>query len=687
MKNYNIIIVYSIFFFSFVFSQKPTTLNKETNKSKNKAPTAIAGKNIQTYPGATITISGKKSEDPDEDLLQYIWSFPPSLIFENNYKYDKTDRFKIHKNSKDKSINIIETYTRSFLVDVPDSLPIGSKYTINLTVKDPGGLSSTDSFILKIVMPDSSQIVDKNDDSTESIEKNGLTKNTNNISITIQAVSSNSSGTTQASVINSMIYNVLKNLGMDNVIDPSAYIADTLYTIKAGNNTKAALKSKYSYSCETDSCAARNAVMLGASHVLSWSFSKHSSFSMNFFKPDEYLKEGTNLSWSGFSVPVNPKRAEDMRLPKALSVGPNDNLFISSANNNNIYKIGLNQNLEEIISGIVYSKELSNPSGIDIGSDGKIYVSDKDNNRIFSMMNGKYQMIADKNSSPKILKPTSIRVLKNSSIAVLCEGDQSVRKVSSSGKVSTILKSGVVEGMTDLAVDNNGKIYVVSPHYSQVFKIINSNKVEVVAGLKKGLGLQGNNIPAKEAQLFHPISIDFDDAGKLYIAEKGKGLIRYIDSEDLLVKVAGGGRSLAPDGYVNSADLKLANISSMRIGPGPSIYVSQMLDHSIICIDIRENYEFLGNENFMNPMHLIQNDGISALEPYLLSALPKLLRGYAPRQKISINESFQNLNKNTAAYFKERPILFAVLLVVATQVISAISDDANSLDTPPDFPF
>ena len=199
MKNYNIIIVYSIFFFSFVFSQKPTTLNKETNKSKNKAPTAIAGKNIQTYPGATITISGKKSEDPDEDLLQYIWSFPPSLIFENNYKYDKTDRFKIHKNSKDKSINIIETYTRAFLVDIPDSLPIGSKYTINLTVKDAGGLSSTDSFILKIVMPDSSQIVDKNDDSTGSIEKNGLTKNTKNISVTIQAVSSNRSATIKCS--------------------------------------------------------------------------------------------------------------------------------------------------------------------------------------------------------------------------------------------------------------------------------------------------------------------------------------------------------------------------------------------------------------------------------------------------------------------------------------------------------
>ena len=685
MKNSNFIILYFILFFGFVFSQNADTKKSENMKKKNKAPTAIAGKNIQTFPGATITLSGEKSEDPDEDLLQYIWSFPPSFIYEDNYKYDKTDRLVIYTNIKDNSIKSIETYTRSFLLDLPNNLPVGSKHTINLTVKDPGGLTSSDSFTITTLMPDSSQIADKNDDYPEEVNK--TIKKENNISISIQSITSQSSVSMNSSAINGMIYNILKNLGMDNILDPSAYIADTLYTIKKGNLTKAALKSKYNDVCETDSCAAQNAIMLKATHVLTWTFSKHSSLVMNFYKPDEYLQKNTQYSWSGFSVPINPKDANKTTLPNAISISNNDDLFITSSNNNNVYKLGLDQKLEEVIAGKIYNKELSNLSGMDIGADGKIYVSDKDNNRIISMMNGKYERIADENSSPKIIKPTSIRYLGNGSIAVLCEGDQSIRKVSSNGRISTILAPGIVEGMTDIAVDNNGKLFVVSPHLEQVFKIINSKKVEVIAGFKKGAGLKGNKIPAKEAQLFYPVSIDFDDSGKLYIAEKGKGFIRYMDSENLLIKIAGGGNIASPDGYINSPDLKLTNMSSVRVGKDQSVYVSQMLDNSLICIDIKENYEFLGNENFMAPMYLIQDDGISALEPYLLSMLPKLLKGFAPKQKISVKESFKKINKNAATYFKDRPVLFAVLMVSITQIIQSIAENSKSLDTPPDFPF
>ena len=685
MKIFNLLILYFFFLLGFVFSQNTETKKLDNKNKKNKAPTAISGKNIQTVPGTTITLSGEKSEDPDEDLLQYIWSFPPSFIFEENYKYDKTDRLVIYTNNKDNSIKSIETLTRSFLVDLPNALPIGSKHTINLTVKDPGGLTSSDSFTISVVMPDSSQIADKSDDYPEKVTKS--IKKENNISISIQSITSQSSASMNSSAINGMIYNILKNLGTDNIIDPSAYIADTLYTIKKGDLTKAALKSKYNDVCETDSCAAQNAIMLKATHVLTWSFSKHSSFVMNFYKPDEYLQKNIQYSWSGFSVPVSPNDANKTKLPKAISISNNDDLFITSANNNNIYKLGLDQKLEELITGKIYNKELSNPSGIDFGANGKIYVSDKDNNRIISMMNGKYQRIADENSSPKIIKPTSIRYLGNGTIAVLCEGDQSIRKVSSNGRISTILEPGIVEGMTDIAVDNDGNFFVVSPHLEQVFKIINSKKVEVIAGFKKGAGLKGNKIPAKEAQLFYPVSIDFDDSGKLYIAEKGKGLIRYMDSENLLIKIAGGGNIASPDDYVNSAELKLTNMSSMRVGKDQSIYVSQMLDNSLICIDIKEKYEFLGNENFMTPMYLIQDDGISALEPYLLSMLPKLLKGFAPRQKISVKESFKKINKNVATYFKDRPVLFAVLMVAATQAIQSIAENPKSLDTPPDFPF
>ena len=52
MKIINLIILYFFFFLGFVFSQNIETKKLENNKKKNKAPTAITGKNIQTFPGA-----------------------------------------------------------------------------------------------------------------------------------------------------------------------------------------------------------------------------------------------------------------------------------------------------------------------------------------------------------------------------------------------------------------------------------------------------------------------------------------------------------------------------------------------------------------------------------------------------------------------------------------------------------
>ena len=51
----------------------------------------------------------------------------------------------------------------------------------------------------------------------------------------------------QESAINYMIYDILKNFGMNNIIDPTDYMPDTLYEIKEMDNTKDALQSRYNY--------------------------------------------------------------------------------------------------------------------------------------------------------------------------------------------------------------------------------------------------------------------------------------------------------------------------------------------------------------------------------------------------------------------------------------------------------
>ena len=687
MKYYLLII--SFFFITVLQSQSSQQFGKIFKKSQNQPPVAKAGKDKKAFPGSTITVSGEKSGDPNGDILQYEWSLPPSLMDKEDYTYDDTDTLKVHAGKNKNSVDVIKTYTSSFLLDISDQLPIGSKYVIKLVVKDKEGLTSSDSFELEIIPPEESNALSNSDAQNQSNKNKENSKNVENKSSTLISIQSLSLGELvpmQAEAINSIIYNMILGLGMENVIQPNQYRPDSIYTIGKVDSLNPSITLEYDKNCVTDSCAANNALIDRATHVLSWSFNKHRSLSIRFFNAKQYLESSQNYSWSIFSLPFDQRDSIKVMLPKALAVDVNGDLIISSANNHNLMRVGLNQKTEEIVKGNIYNAELINPSGMDVAADGSMYISDRDNNRVFSMNDGKYKMMADRSSSIKLDMPGAIRVLKNGSVVVVCEGDQSVRLINSRGKISTILEPGVLRGITDLAVDNSGNYFVVSPYLNQIFRIDGKNKVSKIAGVKEGTGLKGNGILASQAELYKPISIDFDVSGRMYIAEKENGLIRYIEEDSLLYTVAGGGFDWDGSGIAKALDVKIPEISYIRVGTGPSIYISQMIENSVKVVTVMENPSWIAHDMMMSPMHLIYESGIIGLKPYLSETLPKLLKGYVPKQRIPITKRFKKFNLNLKNYLKERPLLIAVLLLIGSQATSSAFGNAGSLDTPPDFP-
>ena len=687
MKYYLLIIPF--FFITLLQSQSSQQFGKIFKKSQNQPPVAKAGEDKKAFPGSTITVSGEKSGDPNGDILQYEWSLPPSLMDKEDYTYDDTDTLKVHAGKNKNSVDVIKTYTSSFLLDISDQLPIGSKYVIKLVVKDKEGLTSSDSFELEIIPPEESNALSNSDAQNQSNKNKENSKNVENKSSTLISIQSLSLGELvpmQAEAINSIIYNMILDLGMENVIEPNQYRPDSIYTIGKIDSLNPSTTLEYDKNCVTDSCAAKNALIDGATHVLSWSFNKHRSLSIRFFNAKQYLESSQNYSWSIFSLPFDQRDSIKVMLPKALAVDVNGDLIISSANNHNLMRVGLNQKTEEIVKGNIYNAELINPSGMDVAADGSMYISDRDNNRVFSMNDGKYKMMADRSSSIKLDMPGAIRVLKNGSVVVVCEGDQSVRLINSRGKISTILEPGILKGITDLAVDNSGSYFVVSPYLNQIFRIDGKNKVSKIAGVKEGTGLKGNGILASQAELYKPISIDFDVSGRMYIAEKENGLIRYIEEDSLLYTVAGGGFDWDGSGIAKALDVKIPEISYIRVGTGPSIYISQMIENSVKVVTVMENPSWIAHDMMMSPMHLIYESGIMGLKPYLSETLPELLEGYVPKQRIPITKRLKKFNLNLKNYLKERPLLIAVLLLIGSQATSSAFGNAGSLDTPPDFP-
>ena len=127
--------------------------------------------------------------------------------------------------------------------------------------------------------------------------------------------------------------------------------------------------------------------------------------------------------------------------------------------------------------------------------------------------------------------------------------------------------------------------------------------------------------------------------------------------------MAGGGLDWDGLGYSKSTDVKLEHLSYMRLGPGPSIYISQMIDHAIRVVSVKQEPSWIAYDIHMTPMHSIYEYGVAGLEPYIKETIPKILKGYLPKQKKSFGKRFNDFNKNIAEYFKERPLLFAILLL------------------------
>ncbi len=132
-------------------------------------------------------------------------------------------------------------------------------------------------------------------------------------------------------------------------------------------------------------------------------------------------------------------------------------------------------------------------------------------------------------------------------------GGNRVRRVASNGVISTIAGTGeqgyggdggpAVNALLNrpggVAMGPGGEVYVADTFNNRVRKISSSGPISTVAG--NGVGdYAGDGGPATSAQLYFPESIFLDPAGNLYIADTGNHVIRKVSS-GIIRKIAGDG--------------------------------------------------------------------------------------------------------------------------------------------------
>jgi uncharacterized protein (TIGR03437 family) len=198
---------------------------------------------------------------------------------------------------------------------------------------------------------------------------------------------------------------------------------------------------------------------------------------------------------------------------------------------------------------------LRDPEGVALDSSGNLYIADTGNHVIRKIdTSGKISTIAGQigqigstgdGGSPTgafLSYPAAVTVDSAGNIYIADTGNSEIRKVSGT-TINCVLGCGSTGGLIDhpqsLAVDAAGTIYVAD---SGKYRIVKYSGVTftVLAGSGQ-LGFSGDGGPGPNAQLNNPQGVAIDTAGYVYLTDSFNGRIRKILLDGTIITIAGNG--------------------------------------------------------------------------------------------------------------------------------------------------
>ena len=319
----------------------------------------------------------------------------------------------------------------------------------------------------------------------------------------------------------------------------------------------------------------------------------------------------------GYSGDSGSAISAELNFPTGVAVDASGNLFIADRGNSVIRKVSTSGVITTVAGNGTYgysgdggsatAAELYWPSSVAVDASGNLFIADNWNNRIRKVStsgvittvagNGTSGYNGDGGSadSAELSNPYGVAVDASGNLFIADWGNNRIRKVSTSGIITTVAGNGTSGysgdgGSADsaelyypvgVAVDASGNLFIADEYNHRIRKVSTSGVITTVAGKIGAGGYSGDGGSATAAELSTPLGVAVDASGNLFIADKLNNRIRKVSTSGIITTVAGNGtRGYSGDG--GSADsAELNYFSGVAVDASGNLFIADEYNNRI----------------------------------------------------------------------------------------------------------
>jgi uncharacterized protein (TIGR03437 family) len=293
-----------------------------------------------------------------------------------------------------------------------------------------------------------------------------------------------------------------------------------------------------------------------------------------------------NLSYSGDNGPAT---AAQLNGPLGVAVDGSGSVYVADTGNHVVRRVANGTITNLTGNSQASADQLNAPQAVAATASGDVYIADTQNGRIRRVSGGSVSTFG---GTDQFFTPTGVAVDGSGNVYVADLNRNIVRRIAANGTVTTVAGSGVqgfggdngpaagamLNSPRAVAVDGAGNLYIADTGNNRIRRVNTSGQISTVAGTGVP-GYSGDSGVAVNAQIVGPVGIAADAAGNVYFSDGTR--IRKVLASGFITTIAGGGDPGYSGDGGSAATAQLNNPNGLAVDTNGNVYVADTGNNAI----------------------------------------------------------------------------------------------------------